>query len=262
MQFILVFEFFFFYLWIFIFELMCWCASKVQTCVVCVDLTWVALSKTLQDWGSIPPQVLEFYCIYLKFQPPSASCCQNCTQNFIYLLIHLHGCGNCRHFFKLNNHVASLFYLANKIITTISYHIFFFGCQNCCYKLCKLSIDPREKKIYLPKRPHMVKMYNQLPDLGQMAKICCILMRYKYEVYHGFDTTTLHNGTFLYNSLYHKIYFGQMKKICCIIMWYKYEVYHKFDTTTLHNNTILYTIVYTIIYTCTVGYRCTKCISN
>jgi hypothetical protein len=84
------------------------------------------------------------------------------------------------------------------------------------YANCQLTLG--KKTVYLPKLPHMAKMYSQLPDLGQMAKIHCIIMRYKYEVYHGFDTTTLHNGKFLYNSLYHKIYLGQMKKICCIIM--------------------------------------------
>jgi hypothetical protein len=49
-----------FYFWTSIFELMCWCASKALTCVVCVNLTWVALGKTLQDWSSIPPQVLDY----------------------------------------------------------------------------------------------------------------------------------------------------------------------------------------------------------
>jgi len=84
------------------------------------------------------------------------------------------------------------------------------------YANCQLILG--KKTVYLLKLPHMAKMYSQLLNLGQMAKIRCILMRYKYEVYHDFDTTTLHNGTYLYYSLYHKIYLGQMKKICCIIM--------------------------------------------
>jgi hypothetical protein len=33
-----------------------------------------------------------------------------------------------------------------------------------------------KKTVYLPKLPHMAKMYSQLPDLGQMKKIHCILM--------------------------------------------------------------------------------------
>jgi hypothetical protein len=64
----------------------------------------------------------------------------------------------------------------------------------------------------------MAKMYNQLFDLGQMEKIRYILIKYKYEVYHGFDTTILHNGTILYDSIYCKIYLRQMKKICYILM--------------------------------------------
>lgn len=63
-----------------------------------------------------------------------------------------------------------------------------------------------KKTVYLPKLPHMAKMYSQLPDLGQMKKIHCILMWYIYEVYHNFDTTTLQDGTILYNNIYHNIY--------------------------------------------------------
>jgi len=114
------------------------------------------------------------------------------------------------------------------------------------YASCWLALG--KKTIYLPKLPHMAKMYSQLPNLGQMAKICCMLMKYKYEVYHGFDTTILHNDTILYDSLYCKIYLGQMKKIRYILMWYKYEVYHGFDTTTLQKNVVLYDGIYHNIY--------------
>jgi hypothetical protein len=31
-------------------------------------------------------------------------------------------------------------------------------------------------------------------------------MWYIYEVYHNFDTTTLQDGTILYNNIYHNIY--------------------------------------------------------
>jgi hypothetical protein len=58
----------------------------------------------------------------------------------------------------------------------------------------------------------MAKMYSQLLNLGQMEKIRYIFMKYKYEMYHGFDTTILHNGTILYDSIYRKIYLGKNEK--------------------------------------------------
>jgi hypothetical protein len=34
----------------------------------------------------------------------------------------------------------------------------------------------RKKTVYWLKLPHMVKMYNQLPNLGQMERIRCIVI--------------------------------------------------------------------------------------
>jgi hypothetical protein len=53
---------------------------------------------------------------------------------------------------------------------------------------------------------------------------------------------------------------GQMKKKRCILMGYKYEL-HMVFIQPLYITTQFYTTIYIIVYTYTLGYMCTKCIT-